>query len=157
RSDDNPLTIDMLSKSLLSCFLYREPVDDNMATQAYKRQSESENMVALMHMLYELGLHACNPKALTGDTSQRQLDRILRSKSMMAWSEILRDAILEKLDLTVADDRVCPFYRELDKRQLDGIRQTVARLLNWKFWSDPREEIDRVLSDNKSVVKEWFR
>jgi len=76
---------------------------------------------------------------------------------MMAWSELLRDAILAKLDLTDADDRACPFYRELDKRQLDGIRQTVARLFNWKFWSDPGEEIDRVLSDNKSEVKEWFR
>jgi hypothetical protein len=98
-----------------------------------------------------------NPKALTGDMTQRKLDRMFRSKSMMAWSELLRDAILAKLDLTDADDRVCPFYREMDKRQLDGIRQTVARLFNWKFWSDPGEEIDRVLSDNKSEVKEWFR
>ena len=157
RSDDKPLTIDMLTKSLFSCFLYREPVEDNMATEAYKRQSESENMVALMNMLHELGLHAWNPKALSGDTTQRKLDRMFRSKSMMAWSELLRDAVLAKLDLMDADDRACPFYRELDKRQLDGIRQTVARLFNWKFWSDPGEEIERVLSDNKSVVKDWFK
>jgi len=157
RSDDKPLTIDMLTKSLFACFLYRQPVEDNMATEGYKRQSESENMVALMNTLYELGLHAWNPKALTGDTTQRKLDRIFRSKSMMAWSELLRDAILAKLDLMDADERACPFYRELDKRQLDGIRQTVARLYNWMFWSDPGEEIDRVLSDNKSAVKEWFR
>jgi hypothetical protein len=157
RSDDKPLTIDMLTKSLFSCFLYREPVEDNMATEAYKRQSESENMVALMNILHEIGLHSWNPKALTGDTTQRKLDRILRSKSMMAWSELLRDAILAKLDLTDADERACPFYRELDKQHLEKIRQTVARLFNWKFWSDPGEEIDRVLSDNKGVVKEWFR
>ncbi len=157
RSDDKPLTIDMLSKSLFSCFLYREPVEDNMATEGYKRQNESENMVALMNMLYELGLHAWNPKAMTGDTAQRKLDRMFRSKSMMAWSELLRDAVLAKLDLMDADDRACPFYRELDKKQLDAIRQTVARLFNWKFWSDPGEEIDRVLSDNKGVVKDWFK
>jgi hypothetical protein len=157
RSDDKPLTIDMLTKSLFSSFLYREPVEDNMATDAYKRQSESENMVALMNMLYELGLHAWNPKALTGDTGQRKLDRMFRSKSMMAWSEILRDAVLAKLELTDAEDRACPFYRELDNRQLNAIRQTVARLFNWKFWSDAGEEIDRVLSDNKSVVKDWFK
>ena len=47
RSDDKPLTIDMLSKSLFACFLYRHPIEDNMATEAYKRESESENMVAL--------------------------------------------------------------------------------------------------------------
>ena len=154
RSDDRPLTIDMLTKSLFSCFLYREPVDDNMATEAYKRQSESENVVALMNMLHELGLNAWNPKAMTGDTAQRKLDRMFRSKSMMAWSEILRDAILAELKLMDAEDRACPFYREVNKQQLDGIRQIVARLFNWKFWSDPGEEIDRVLSDNKSVVKD---
>ena len=110
-----------------------------------------------MNILHEIGLHSWNPKALTGDTTQRKLDRMFRSKSMMAWSELLRDAILAELKLRDAEDRACPFYRELDKGHLDGIRQIVARLFNWKFWSDPGEEIDRVLSDNKSVVKEWFK
>lgn len=156
-TDEKPLTIDMLSKSLFACFLYRAPVEDNMTTEAYKRQSETENMVALMNAFYELGLHAWNPKALQGDTTQRKLERMFRSKSMMAWSELLRDAILAKLDLTDADDRACPFYRDLDKKQHDAIRQTVARLFNWKFWADSNDEIDRILSDNKSSVKEWFR
>lgn len=156
-TDDKPLTIDMLSKSIFACFLYRQPVEDNMATEAYKRENETENTVSLMNMLHDLGLHAWNPKALSGDTTQRKLERMFRSKSMMAWSELLRDAVLAKLNLTDADDRACPFYRQLDKTQLDGIKQTVARLFNWKFWSDPGDEIDRVLADNKSAVKEWFR
>jgi hypothetical protein len=157
RTDEKPLTIDMLTKSLFACFLYREPVDDNMTTESYKRQSETENMVALMNIFHDLGLHGWNPKPMTGDTNQTKLDRMFRSKSMMAWSELLRDAVLAKLDLTDADDRACPFYRELDKKQLEGIKQTVARLFNWKFWSAADDEIDRVLSDNKSSVKEWFR
>jgi hypothetical protein len=33
-TDEKPLTIDMLSKSLFACFLYRYPVEDNMATVA---------------------------------------------------------------------------------------------------------------------------
>jgi hypothetical protein len=156
-TDEKPLTIDMLSKSLFACFLYRQPVEDNMATEAYKRESETENTVSLMNMLHDLGLHAWNPKALNGDTMQRKLERMFRSKSMMAWSELLRDAVLAKLDLTDADERVCPFYRELDKPQFEGIKQIVARLFNWKFWSDAGDEIDRVLSDNKSAVKEWLR
>ena len=76
---------------------------------------------------------------------------------MMAWSELLRDAVLAKLDLNDSDDRARPFYRELDKRQLEGVKQVVTRLFNWKLWSDPGDEIDRVLSDNKSEVKDWFR
>jgi hypothetical protein len=156
-TDEKPLTIDMLSKSLFACFLYREPVEDNMATDAYMREHETQNMVSLMNMLHDLGLHAWNPKALNGDTTQRKLERMFRSKSMMAWSELLRDAVLAKLDLTDADDRARPFYRELDRRQVEGIKQTVARLFNWKFWSDPGDEIDRVFSDNKSAVKQWLR
>ena len=157
RTDEMPLTIDMLTKSLFACFLYREPVEDNMTTESYKRQSETENMVALMNIFHDLGLHGWNAKAMQGDTNQTKLDRMFRSKSMMAWSELLRDAILAKLDLTDADERACPFYRELDKRQFEGIKQTVTRLFNWKFWSAADDEIDRVLSDNKSSVKEWFR
>ena len=65
-TDEKPLTIDMLSKSLFACFLYREPVEDNMATEVYMRERETENMVSLMNMLRDLGLHAWNPKALNG-------------------------------------------------------------------------------------------
>jgi len=157
RTDEKPLTIDMLSKSLFACFLYRYPVEDNMATETYKRENETGNMVAIMNMLHDLGLHSWNPKALKGDAMQRKLDRIFRSKSMMAWSELLRDAVRAKLGLTDADDAARPFYRELDKHQLEGVKQTVARLFNWKFWSDPGDEIDRVLADNKSEVKDWLK
>ena len=52
-SDEKPLTMDMLKKSLFACFLYAEPVEDNMATDAYKRDLEIENNVKLMNMLCE--------------------------------------------------------------------------------------------------------
>lgn len=156
-TDERPLTIDMLNKSLFACFLYRQPVEDNMATEAYKRESETENMVLLMNMLHDLGLHLWNPKALDGDTTQRKLERMFRSKSMMAWSELLRDAVLATLGLQDADDRACPFYRELDKQKMEGVKQIVARLFAWKFWSDANDDIDRVLADNKSEVKQWFK
>jgi hypothetical protein len=157
RTDDKPLTIDMLSKSLFACLLYRQPVEDNMATDAYSRQYEIENMVALMNMLHELGLHGWNSGAHKGDTMQRKLDRIFRSKSMMAWSELLRDAVRAELKLKEEEERARPFYRVLDKRDLEGIRSIVERLFNWKFWADAGVEVDRVLSDNKSEVKEWFK
>jgi len=41
-TDDKPLTVDMLNKSLFACFLYSEPVEDNMTTDAYKRDDEIE-------------------------------------------------------------------------------------------------------------------
>jgi hypothetical protein len=116
-----------------------------------------ENMVALMNMLYELGLHGWNPKAPKGDTTQRKLDRIFRSKSMMAWSELFRDAVRAELRLKEEEERARPFYRVLDQADLEGIRSIVERLFNWKFWSDSGTEVDRVLLDNKSEVKEWFR
>lgn len=112
-TDEKPLTIDMLSKSLFANFLYTEPVDDNMATDAYLRDQEAANNVALMNMLHELALSSWNPKASAGDTNQRRLERLFRSKSIMAWSELLRDAICGKLELQDVEDRARPFYREL--------------------------------------------
>ena len=155
---EKPFTIDLLSKSLFACFLYREPTADNMTMDGYKRDAELHNMVALMNMLHDVGLHNWNAKAGTNDETQRKLNRIVRSKAMMAWSEILRDAVLAKLDISDGDDRIRPFYRALTDAELAKVKEIVGRLLNWKMWSAPTtDDIDRVLSDNKSEVKSWLK
>lgn len=156
-TNEKPLTIDMLSKSIFACFMYREPVEDNMTTDVYKRQTEVDNVVALMNMLHALALHAWNPSATNGDTMQRKLTRMFRSKSIMAWSELLVDAVSATLRLVDSDDKARPFYRDLSKEQLDDVKRVVSRLVGWKFWADAADDIDRVLSDNKSTVKQWFK
>jgi hypothetical protein len=157
-SDEKPLTTDMLNKSIFASFLFKEPVDDNMATDAYKRDKEISNNVALMNMLYDLALGSWNPKAGPNDGNQRRLVRLFRSKSIMAWSEILRDAVRGKLDLQDEEERARPFYRDLSVDDLDRIKKMVERLVNWKLWSSPpNSEIDRIMADNKSEVKDWFR
>ena len=148
----------MLQKSLFSCLLCREPVTENMATEAYKRELEINNLVTLMNTFDELALHAWNPKAGPNDENQRRLSRIVGSKSMMAWSEILRDAICAKIDLHDSDDKARPFYRELSDSDLQRIRAVVARLVGWKRWEAPaNDEIDRILSGNKGDVKAWMK
>jgi len=157
-SDEKPITIDLLSKSLFSNFLYRWPLEDNMATEDYRRDAEVANMVAVMNMFYDLALHAWNPKAGPNDETQRRLVRLFRSKATMASSEILKDAVCGKLDLLDRDDRQTPLYRDLSDEELQRIRQVVSRLVNWKWWAAPAgDEIDRVLSDNKSEVKSWLK
>lgn len=155
---EKPLTIDMLSKSVFACFLYQEPVDDNMATDSYKRDKEIANNIALLNMLYDLALGSWNTHAGAHDENQRKLERLFRSKSIMAWAELLRDAICGKLELIDTEDRNRPFYREISPVEFDKIKRVVERLVGWKQWSSPpNSDIDRVLSDNKSAVKEWFR
>ena len=45
-----------------------------------------------------------------------------------------------------------------EAEQLEKVKAVVARLFGWKFWSaEAKSEIDRVLSDNKSTVKKWFK
>jgi len=44
-TDQTPLTIDLVTKSLFSCFMYREPLTDNLATETYQRDDEITNMV----------------------------------------------------------------------------------------------------------------
>jgi hypothetical protein len=36
------------------------------------------------------------------------------------------------------------------------MKAVVSRLFGWKFWADANGDIDRVLADNKSEVKQWF-
>ncbi len=157
-TDKTPLTIDMLSKSIFSCFLYRYPTEDDMATEAYKRDNEMENVVAIMNMLHDLALGGWNPSAGHNDENQLKLMRLFRSKSTMAWSELLRDAVCGKLELQDQEERSQPFYRVLSEEQHRRVKSVVERLVSWKFWSSPPDsEVDRILSDNKSAVKEWLK
>jgi hypothetical protein len=110
-----------------------------------------------MNMLHDLGLHAWNPGAASGDSMQRKLNRMFRSKSIMSWSELLADAVTATLKLHDSDEKARPFYRNLRKAQLENVKAVVARLFGWKFWADANDDIERVLSDNKSAVKQWFK
>jgi hypothetical protein len=46
-SKEQPITVDMLSKSVFSCFLYTEPVPDDMLSDKYKREAEFKNVINL--------------------------------------------------------------------------------------------------------------
>ena len=155
---EKPLTLDMLKKSILASFLYKEPTDDDLTTSSYKRDKEIANNVALMNMLYDLALASWSTEAGRNDNNQMKLQRLFSSKSMMAWSELLRDAICGKLELQDAEERARPFYRDLQESDLKAIRKVIERLVDWKRWSDPpNSEIDQVISDNKSRLKNWFK
>ena len=129
-----------------------------MTTDDYHRDQEIANNVALLNMFYDLALNAWNPKAGENDETQRRLGRMFRSKSAMAWSEILKDAVCAALELQDSDDRAAPFYRTLSEIQVSKVKKVVNRLVDWKWWAAPAtDDIDRILSDNKSEVKKWFK
>ena len=65
-SDEKPLTIDVLTRSIFSCFLYREPTEDNLATDAYHRDDEVFNAVALMNSIHDLALSQWNGAKAAG-------------------------------------------------------------------------------------------
>ena len=73
-------------------------------------------------------------------------------------SEILKDAIAAKLDIFDADEKAILFYRELNDEDFTKIREIVRRLINWSIWGLPENSnIDRILADNKSEIKKFFR
>lgn len=129
-----------------------------MATDGYRREQEFSNNIKLLNAFYDLGLGSWNAKALQGDTNQMKLNRIFSSKSIMAWSELLRDAICAKLDLQDADERSKPFYRELSENDFQKIRKVIERLFTWSHWIQPiNAEIDSYITSNKSSLKEWLK
>lgn len=157
-TDEQPITMDMLEKSIFAHFLYREPTAESMASEEFRRDDELNNVVELCTMLVEGGLHSWSPKAPVDDQNRLRLQRMFSSKSMMAWSELLWDAVCGRLDIDDTDERLRVFYRALSGNELERVRKTVQRLYEWQRWIAPKDDqIDRVLSDKKSAVKDWFR
>jgi len=157
-SNEQPITIDMLSKSIFSCFLDSEPVSDDMLSEKYKREAEFKNVLNLINHIYELALCSWDAKASPNDTNQLKLARLFSSKSIMAWCELFKDAVCAKLDIHDSDEKAKPFYREISDSEFAKIKAILERLLQWQMWKSPRNsEIDTVIAGSKSSVKEWFR
>ncbi len=157
-TDEKPISINSLEKSLFASLLYRVPTEDNMTTDAYKRSAELRNMVWLMNLLDELALQRWNPKATSHDELQHKLERLIRARFMKAWAEILRDAILARLEIFDVDVRAKPLYGEFTQDEFASIEHIVTRLVDWKIWSAPaNSDVDQIQMDNDKTVKDWVR
>jgi hypothetical protein len=76
----------------------------------------------------------------------------------MAWTELVHSAVCGVLNLHDGDARARPFYRELMDQQVVGVRNVIERLVSSPIWARPQsDEVDRILADNKSTVKDWLR
>jgi hypothetical protein len=157
-SKEQPITLDMLSKSIFSNFLCTEPLTDNILTEAYKRDIESTNVIKLMNIMFEQSLCAWNINASGSDTNQNKLKRLYGSKSIMAWSELLKDAICTKLEIFDSDEKAKIFYRDMQDSDFVKIGDILSRLFNWSTWSMPKDsEIDTIIAGSKKTIKEWFK
>ena len=155
-TDEKPIALNALRDSLFAFFMYREPLADNLTTDAYKRDAEFQNMISLSNMLYDGALYRWNPKISTDD--QRALQRLIRARFMKAWSVVLKDAICAKLNINDADERARPFYRSFDRNSGEEIERMVHRLIGWKMWSaPPNTDIDTVRMDNDQQVRDFLR
>jgi len=157
-SKEQPITLDMLTKSIFANFLCTEPLSDNILTESYKRDVESSNVIKLMNIMFDQGLSSWNFDASKNDTSQNKLKRIYASKSIMAWTELLKDAVCTKLEIFDSDEKAKIFYREIPEQHFDKISDILSRLYNWQMWSVPKDsEIDTIIAGNKKTIKEWFK
>jgi hypothetical protein len=156
-SDEQPLTIDMLTKSVFSDFMYTEPVSDNLLTEDYKREAESNNTIKLMNIMFDKSLVSWDKNAKAQDL-QIKLKRIYTSKSIMAWMELFKDAVCAKLDILDTDEKAKVFYRDISDDDFKKIENIFIRLVNWQGWIAPEgSDIDTVISGNKTSVKDWFK
>jgi hypothetical protein len=153
-----PITMDMLSKSIFSNFLYRNPTEDDLTSDSYKRDKEIANAIRLCNILDEEILHKWDATKTENDLVQNKLNRMFRSKSIMAWAELLRDAIAAKLEITDQDEKAQIFYRDITDDSFEKVKKVVRRLVSWSVWDSPvNSEIDRIFADNKSEVKKYFK
>jgi len=154
-TDEKPLTMDMLEKSIFANFLYREPIETPLISDTYYRIQEISNVTFLCNLLYDKSLKLWNK---TDKEYQQKLSRIYRSKSIISWSYILYNAVCGSFDLVDDEDRQQPFYRILDNNKKDKLSRIIDKLLNWSFWSlSENSDIDRILSDNKTEVVRYMK
>ena len=157
-SKEQPITLDMLTKSIFSNFLCTDPLSDNILTESYKRDVESSNVIRLMNIMFDQSLSSWNSDTSKNDTSQNKLKRIYASKSIMAWTELLKDAVCTKLEIFDSDEKAKIFYREIPDIYFDKISDILSRFYNWQMWSTPKDsEIDTIIAGNKKTIKEWFK
>ena len=129
-----------------------------MTSESYKRDKEIANAIRLCNIIDEEILHKWDASKTENDLTQNKLSRMFRSKSIMAWAELLRDAVAAKLDITDQDEKAQIFYREITDENFDKIKKVFRRIVNWSVWETPvNSDIDRVLADNKSEVKKFFK
>ena len=157
-SKEQPITLDMLTKSVFSNFLCTEPLEDNILTDAYKRDIEAANVIKLMNLMFDQSLKFWNFDADINNLEQYKLKRIYTSKSIMAWAELLKDAVCAKLDIFDEDEKAKVFYREIIDSDFTKIGNILSRLYNWQMWTSPKNsEIDTIINGSKKMIKEWFR
>ncbi len=157
-SNEQPITIDMLSKSIFSCFLCCDPVADDMLSDKYKRDEEFKNVLALINLIYDLSLCSWDAKASPNDQNQIKLNRLFSSKSIMAWCEIFKSAVCARLEIFDSDETKRPFYREISEAEFLKIKAILERLLQWQMWRSPKNsQIDTVIAGSKGASKEWFK
>lgn len=157
-SVETPITMDMLEKSIFSNFLFRQPVETDMTTDKYIRETEFNNLVKLLNIIYEESLLNWDSEKTNSDPEQLKLSRVFRSKSIISWAEILFDSICASLKLFDSDDKLTLMHRNLSVKNFEEIKFNIRRLVNWNVWDSPlNSDIDRILSDNKSEIKKWFK
>ena len=157
-SKEQPITLDMLSKSIFTNFLCTEPLRDNILTDSYKRDVEAVNTIKLMNIMYDQSLFSWDINASPNDSAQIKLKRIYGSKSIMSWTEILKGAVCAMLSIHDNDDRAKMFYREISDSDFAKVSDILSRLFNWQMWSSPKDsEIDTQIAGNKKNIKEWFK
>lgn len=148
----------MLTKSIFANFLFTDPLTDNILSENYKSDVESESVIKLMNLFYEQTLKDWNLSATQNDLNQLKLSRLFSSKSIMAWSEIFKDAVSAKLEIYDVDEKAKIFYRQLDDTAFNKINDIINRLVCWQLWNSPKDsEIDKMISNNKNVLKQWLK
>lgn len=157
-TDLKPLTMNSLTQSLITSFMYREPLSDDLTSNGYQRDNEIYNIIMLMNTLYDEGFRSWKHKAPANEEEQRKLERMVRARFMKAWAAILKDAVMAKLGLIDEDEKIRGFQRELTEQQREDINFLVRRLFGWNMWYSPAgSEIDTVRSDIDAQVRQWVR
>ena len=123
------------------------------------RLEEADNVVFILNIiadeLLEQGKWSLDKNAVQ-TTDYLKAKRFFKSGAVGYWTDVLREAIIQRLTLINKIERKSVLLRKLTDKQKELIKVLILRMVNHAIWTDNDGNIDTVLNENKKETSDKF-
>lgn len=158
RAGKYPLSMNLTINYILKSLVCQDLQVVQMGSPQDFRLSECANVVFVLNILaYELledGKWPLNNAPEESSSDFLKAVRFFKSGAVRYWANILRSAIVSRLNLIEEEDKSRMLLRPLTDDQKKLVLNVVQRLANHPIWTDEDGTIDSKLNENKKETSE---
>jgi len=158
RGGKYPLSMNLTLNRILKFLVCQDLETVQIGSPQDFRVNECENVVFILNVLadelLEEGKWPLYTQLQESSTDYMKAKRFFRSGAVRYWNDILRRAIIQRLNLLEKVDQSRLLLRPLTDDKRDLIRDVVVRLANHPIWTDNDGTIDGKLNENNPQTSE---